>query len=398
MLLAGVVRLCIQQLVLSEVLSIKLSGKTDIDGWGMIARNLVRGKGYLRLNKPTATRGPVYPYFLYLIYNVFGIGHYAALAAQIFWNMVNCSLIYALSLELFDHRKTGLLAALGWALYLPETAVDSIWLFSEPLFIVLLLLFSIVLVRGMKSKKVAYHALAGALLGLTALCRPITQAFPLILLPVLFRIYYPDRRFALRSGSLLLICFMLVLSPWIIRNYKTFGMLVPASTFFGYNVHAGNIYLGEDNYLATTDLGASRRKFSNYIMDKQNEFKALNEAEQDLVYRGLAWDVIQRYPWRYVLKSFVRGLVIWFNIEVGNNSRTMNFLVPIFNIPILTLGIWGWLKFSAGGCRWGHPFVILIIYNTLAYMLILENWRFSIPMIPYLLIFGSFAVLRYRHA
>ncbi len=396
MLLAGVVRLCIQQTLLRGVPFVPGYWKTDLDGWGRIAENLINGKGYLKLDKPTASRGPVYPFFLYVIYHLFGIEHYASLAAQIFWNMAICGLIYALALELFGNRQIGLLAAFGWALYFPETVIDTIWLFSEPIFIVLLLLFSLALVRGIKCRKIAYHALAGALLGITTLCRPVTQAFSLVLLPVLFWLFRPDWRFALRAGSMLLLCFLLVLSPWVIRNYKAFGILVPASTIFGYNLYVGNSFLGEDMYLTPTDLRASERKFKTYLADKKIEFNSLNEAEQDVVYRRAAWEIIRQHPWRYTLKSFVRGIIIWFNIEVGAKKRLMSFLVPLWNIPILVLGIWGWLKFCGEGCDWGWPFAVLTVYNTLVYMFILGSWRFSIPMIPYLLLFGAYAILRYQ--
>src|SRR5205823_14407389 len=107
----------------------------------------------------------------------------------------------------------GLLVALSGPLLIYEH-----YILAEPVFIPLLLAFGLGLVRAVRGSSLHWFAIAGLLLGLAGLARPVGQAV-LPTLPLVFLAAQRSWRRAALSTGLVFIGFAAVLVPWMLRNY-----------------------------------------------------------------------------------------------------------------------------------------------------------------------------------
>ena len=137
--------------------------------------------------------------------------------------MASILLVYALGALAFG-RPTGLVAALGMALngslLLMERTVGA-----EALYAPLLLAAALALLLALRSGRLPLLLLAGLLLGLGALTRPVAQTMlPLGLALTLLAPAVGGWRGRLAAGALLTIGFLLVVAPWVIRNRVVHGV------------------------------------------------------------------------------------------------------------------------------------------------------------------------------
>jgi hypothetical protein len=93
-------------------------------------------------------------------------------------------------------------------------------LLTETAFTTAVTAFAWALVRAARLERLRDYALAGALLGVTALLRPTLQYLPLVLVPA---IAWLATRRGWRAGGTLLLAFALVFGPWLVRNQVQLG-------------------------------------------------------------------------------------------------------------------------------------------------------------------------------
>src|SRR5688572_25224816 len=115
-------------------------------------------------------RGPLYPYFLALLYKISGNSIAFAVFVQHVIGSFTAGLIYLIARDLFS-RRVALVAGLTTALYWVLVYMEGD-LLLETTFIFLNTLAMYLLLRGMKSHKLAYFAAGGFALGLATIDRP----------------------------------------------------------------------------------------------------------------------------------------------------------------------------------------------------------------------------------
>lgn len=373
--------------------------KTEMDGWAAIGRNLANGEGFLnKEGEITAVRGPVFPFYLALIFKLFGQhrGIPIAITMQMVLDTLSCWLIWKLALKLFGCRYTAALAAFMWAIYLPGVA-HNIFLFSEPLFTIILCFFNLNMLSLMENLSWRRFFLSGALLALATLCRPIPVYFPLLLLPMLIWLFRSQFKKICQCSLVFLFGFGLVLSPWAIRNYHHFKRFVPASTFLGFNWYYGLVRMEKPNYLHLGEFydwkeihQVTRQKLSV----KGITLDGKNEAERDQILRREAWEMIKKNPYRYFLVCLNRFGIIWLNLNVRGYSRLRNLSIFAMHAPIIILSVIAFIFFKG---RWRFnslPIVLLVLYNSIGYALVFGLWRFNIPIMPYMLIWSAYSLVR----
>lgn len=136
-------------------------------------------------------------------------------------------MIFAIGASLFS-RRTGLLAALLYALYVPSarlaiTATRDAWM---PLVFISICFF---LVLGWRSTKVGYFFAAGLLVALGSYFRSEILLVPICAAVGFLALEYRQKRFA-RYALLGMIPVMLLILPWSIRNYSVFDRLIPTNS------------------------------------------------------------------------------------------------------------------------------------------------------------------------
>ncbi len=205
-------------------------------GWemGWIARALASGHGfsspYYPLSGPTAIMSPLYPWLLSLVFRLFGIysltSAFVILSINSLLSTLTCIPVY-FSAKYSLGVRAAKICAWAWALY-PFAIYFSagrVWEYSLTS-LLFTTCFCIAQRIHRSAKRLAWIGF-GALYGVTAHSNAsVMSTLPFLLGFALWQAHKAGKRWAL-NGALTMLTFFLVLTPWTIRNYRAFGMIVP---------------------------------------------------------------------------------------------------------------------------------------------------------------------------
>jgi len=240
-----------------------------------VARDLLAGRGWQFYDHYHWLRAPLYPLFLAgSLWFAGGDLHGAALP-NIALSVATVYLNYRLALALIGRRAGALLAALLTAILWTFATFASLYM-SETLFTFLFTggLLCLALeqrtgtrrvnseqrptndepggqdqqFRTQKRGPIVMSALAGVLFGLATLTRSITLLFlPVVAFWLLLRTANSEQRtrFAITWRGILcslffVLCSILTMAPWTIRNYLAYGRPILVETGLSYNLWAFN--------------------------------------------------------------------------------------------------------------------------------------------------------------
>ncbi len=199
------------------------------DGYYEISKALVEGTGFGGLDAsglfvPNPLRPPVYPFFIAGILYFFE-SYWVVLVIQI----LIASMIPVLGMYVvrkFTQVKaliniTGVLLALE-----PYAILFSFIFYTETLFIFLFFIFLLFFFSYFKDNSWRNIIWASVFLGLAVLVKPTIQYLPIV---IPFFVLWHFRKNPLKKIIIQLVVFtgifMLMISPWLYRNYKEFGVV-----------------------------------------------------------------------------------------------------------------------------------------------------------------------------
>jgi len=375
------------------------------DGYWTIAENLLNGRGYrydaymADTNVLTAKRGPTTVLFLWLSFSIFGINFWPVLIAQWAFDAAVGWLIYRIARSIFPHGNyVGILAALMYAVYPYEWKYTAMAL-GEPLFAFLLAGCVLSLLKALEKPSLARFALSGFLLGLAYHSRPTLLAFPLVVLFLLFFKLKRDRSIVIRSFAAYLAAFVLMLLPWVVRNYLVFHAFVPGTTLLGYNVYhdflghleAQNLIRDEEGRLLVDEELLPHLRVPDYRLGK-------SEAELDKLWLGMGWELIKVSPGEYIKWSFNNLSRLWLNLGRPRwhdlNPSGFSY-VTVLNGTILLLSLAAYVFYRGSWMKSSLPVLLLIVYLTALHTFAYGYIRYSIPMIPYVLMLSAHTLLEW---
>lgn len=197
----------------------------SMDGYYPLAENLRAGNGYSILGPPyppADIRTPGYPFFIVGLVELFG-SYKALFVAQLILGAVCAALAYLIAREFVAQlwaRIVGISIALE-----PLGAYLTGVILTETLFTTLFLGALYIWMRFARSKRLVLLLAFSATLAIATLVKPTVQYAPLLFLLLLYLVHDKKitRIFLLRGAAMLLV-FFAVLSPWLLRNYQTFGV------------------------------------------------------------------------------------------------------------------------------------------------------------------------------
>ena len=216
--------------------------------WGVIVHNLLTGKGYSYYAvqgqpMPSAFMPPAHAIFMAGVFYLFGE---ATPLSFLFIELVNVCmgvlLVYACYrlVRIYWPEKVAILSAFIIAIYPP-----LIYAPTEVANINFYLVINVAVVYFLaayleKEQNILYLVWAGLLLGLLMLYRGEAIALVAILGVILFW----KGRASIRRTALFIVCALLVIAPWVIRNYRIFHRFIPTTTampfvlWYGHNSQA----------------------------------------------------------------------------------------------------------------------------------------------------------------
>lgn len=212
------------------------------------AHSIAENSSYSIDGIPTASKPPVYPVFAGLILRVFG-NDKAVIFLQYLFGVLASLPLYLIARNYIDENKASLVA-LAYLFY-PTTWFWESSFMSESLYVWLNILFLFFMHRYMM-KRNDFDLAAGSFWGAASFLTRPAAVFPLGIV-FLSLIYQNSVKRAVRISAVWCFIFLLVLSPWVIRNYLIFGQFIPTSNSAGVTLYTSYVSWGSDmsmvNYL-----------------------------------------------------------------------------------------------------------------------------------------------------
>jgi hypothetical protein len=385
---------------------------------------------------PTLIRLPGYPFFLAVIFTIFGDNHLRpAMVVQALADLAGCWL-------LFDCLRTEVSRRAGWtvlllAVFCPFTAAYTAAGMTESLsiFCVMLAIWSLArLVRWTREGKAAHGPLLGlaVALGYAMLLRPdgvlLTATFCTGL--VWYTRAWVGTGRALRLGAVAGLLAVLPLIPWTIRNDETFHVLQPLAPRYANNpgefapvgffrwmrtwsvnfIDAGTVFWNLQDVIDPADVPAracwtaAQCRETAVLIAEHNRIRDVPPA-LDRQFAALAAERIRERPWEYYLV-----LPAWRVADMGLWPRTELFAVNIYwwrirdhpgdsaialglglvNLGYLALAIVGFAKrrVPLAGVLLGYVALRCVLLATM------ENpeQRYTMVMFPVLFVAGACAL------
>ena len=251
--------------------------------WGLATSLLTRGT--LEHEGATTDFEPLYPLFVAAIRSVVGDRPALVLLVQGAVASLGAVLLFRLAEALSGSRRVGVSAGVLFAVYplLIRHATDGT---ESALLATFLIAFAWAFVTA---KTTGGAALAGTWLGLATLTR--SMVLPLVPLSIALMLWDGRRRAAVG-----LLCAILVMAPWAVRNYSLNGTLLP--TRLGLNLFISNSSYNVIPEYPPDILGdyagliASREGFERAIPSPEIDRAA------DEMYLRFALREVSSHPWR----------------------------------------------------------------------------------------------------
>jgi 4-amino-4-deoxy-L-arabinose transferase-like glycosyltransferase len=267
------------------------------------AINLIQGRGVISNGKPTAFWPVGYSLFLAPFYAVFGPSLTVAQLLNVALRSALALLTYMTGREVFGEivgRRSLVVIA-----FFPSLLFYTLVTNSDLLFASLFALAAWLLIRLSPRPKVGVTIFIGLVLGIAGYVRPIILLFPLL---VMFWIGLNTQKLkaALLHSGLIVALMTIVLSPWVYRNYQTFGKLILVSTNGGYNLYVGN------------NPNAS----GGYNVLPQINSQDLDEPSRDEALRTQAISFILQHPGQFLANMLKKAIHLYVRDDQGISFAT----------------------------------------------------------------------------
>ncbi|NKB70916.1 MAG: tetratricopeptide repeat protein [Candidatus Latescibacteria bacterium] len=347
---------------------------------------------------------PLYPYFLALLFSIFGEGYYVPRLLQALLGGAICALIYLIGHRVFP-PAVALGAGLAAVVYGPLIYFGGELLPTLlAVFLDLLLLF--VLVRWPPGAGRWPWLGIGLLLGLSALA----VANILLFLPFLIGWLWRYQRAAQmpvgqvgQQIALLVVGVLLCIAPVTARNYWVGGEWVLISHNAGINFYLGN----NPDYDRTVGIRPGR-EWAELVEMPRVEAGIEGAAEKSRYFFSRAWNSIVADPVAYGGLLARKVYLFWHGNEILRNldpyySRADSSLLGVllwkyglafpFGVvaPLALMGLALWL-FQGGRSREEWLLVLFAGVYMLSVVLFFVTARYRLPVVPLLLLFAGYGV------
>lgn len=212
----------------------------DEHHYSELATSLADGKGFSwATGEPTSLRPPLYPAMVAAIWTATGTRDYQVVRlVQILLSAVTAALVLELGRRAFNARVGVVAAAVTW-LY-PDLIFLNYLVLTETLFTFLVVAFVLLSVMLVQRPRGATALACGLALGLATLTRSILWPLPILLCPLLVLLLSGPFMRRLMFSALVLAGFVVVVTPWAVRNTRLQGTVTIVDTMGGMNLRMGN--------------------------------------------------------------------------------------------------------------------------------------------------------------
>ena len=346
---------------------------------------------------PTAWMMPGYPFLLALIFKVFGTysasSAIMALLLDCIASVLTLIPIFFMTNQLYD-RKAAMVAAAIFCFYPPSLwhATGRIW--DTTLFTMMSLFLLNFLMTIEKTWTLKTAMLAGFFFGIVAIFKVIILAlYPFVLIQILLQ-----KSMALKARlqqiGLLTLMILLILSPWIWRNYLVFGRPLLRSNF-GLELKLGN-NSGAEAYMQIHGRGKIEMYHPIIKEDELKKYRKMGELAYTASAGNEALAFIRTHPYDFVQLTIQRILYFWVrdldlskdldgHFGIRSKKSAFTTVIYILPLPFMLLG----LVIALRGQRPAGVLISYLILFPLVYYITHVRQRYPFPVEPVMLIFAA---------
>jgi 4-amino-4-deoxy-L-arabinose transferase-like glycosyltransferase len=400
MLLALLVALAVRMLVVAFLYRQQVVPERDYFhfGWetGRVARSLALGRGFSSPlfgdTGPTAWVTPLYTYLVAGTFKLFGVytprAAFAVLALNSLFSALTCVPIFLLACRAFGSR-VAIWAAWAWALfpYAIDFSAERVW--GDCLNALLVTLVILFAVRVERSGRLRHWAEFGLLAGVTALATtPVVAIVPVLGAWIAYRIYRRGGEWRVGAATAALV-FVLAVSPWFIRNYRTFGRFVPFRDNFWAEVRVGNTGDTSDLYPDWAHPSTSN--------SEMEEFRRLGEFGYLGRKREQALAFIHDHPGGFAFLTLRRAIYFWTGFWNLNPQFLASepFYIPniFFSTALFALMLAGLRTAFRERNPLGWPLAAVIIVYPLVFYITHPSMDYRHAIDPMIVVLATYGAL-----
>ncbi|HID09829.1 MAG TPA: tetratricopeptide repeat protein [Candidatus Latescibacteria bacterium] len=342
---------------------------------------------------------PLYPYFLALLYRLFGRNFLFLRGSSLVLGALSCGLVFMIGTRAFG-RSAGILAGLMAAAYGPFLFFEGM-LLPTALGTFLALGTVGLALRAERRKRFIVWGMVGGILGLAALAVGNTLAFLPFLAAWVWRWGGPRRGRLVRIGAIL-VGASAALLPIAIRNGLVGRDWVLISSNVGVNFYVGN----NPEYERTVRLRPGTEWWALTAQAKEAGYTKASEQSRYFLKKSLAF--IRRKPLEYIGLLVRKAYQFWRGEEIKRNQDVYSYreFTPLLKVLLwrrgigFPFGLVGPLSLMGIGLaltyRRREPFVALLEVFVLAFFLSVVAFfpcgRYRVPSVPFLLIFAAYGI------
>lgn len=390
----------------------------DEKGFSNQAWNISIGHGMgIAADCPTSYRAPLYIFFLVPFYVLFGDTGYAwpLGLTQVIFSVANIYLLYRIGTE-WRSKRVGLIGALCMAIY-PYNLYHDIQFYITFLFTFFMLLAVLGFLRLERTKSAKTAALTGLAIGFAMLATsgPMIFIAPLASFWLLWR--WGSLTLAAKRVGLMAAMALLVMTPWVIRNWKVHHAFVPLTTDGGrvfykaYHPLAIQMMLHGLWVDATPDpVDAIPTPMAGVHKTGCAYMKGYTELESQKYYQEKAWEWVRANPgetagllamkfnllwrpWMWTPKDAAGGTG-----AVILSAAFMNWGYALSYGFVLVFGVLEWAFSSKEERKRTWLFAVLAIAFTITYVLTVPGTKYRVPFDSILALMAASCIWRWYEA
>lgn len=354
---------------------------SDFLEYHQFAKDILHGNGYIRNGEPTAWFPIGFPFFLSIIYRIFGENPLCGELVNVLLSTILILTAFYTAKNVFSvivAKYTAIILAL-W----PNICAYNLLLNSDLLFTSL---FSILILLLVQKK---YTFLNLFFMGLIFAAATLTRStLALYFLMIFAAIYYKNKNriHLIKSFCIFLLGSLLIFSPWWIRNYKVFDKFVPLSTNGGFNFWLANVQLPEGNNPSNESIKWSKDELSISKMGYRLGFQGIKSNPVQF---------IKQIPVK-VINLFITDISGFKWIKKGMDEKyhpkidLLIALSQIFYMLIMSIAVMAIFASIKTYPKFDNYMILLtLLYWIFFHLLFFGKDRYHLPLIPIFSIYAS---------
>lgn len=360
----------------------------DANGYDQWAQRLAAGDW---VGSEVFYQAPLYPYFLGVIYALFGRDLLIVRIIQALIGSASCVLLGMAAARFFG-RRAGLITGLALALWAPAIFFDG--LLQKSVLDLFFLCAALYLIAVASAKRLTWLAL-GAAMGALALTRENALIFIGVI--AIWAWFRSERKVAITGFALGL---AIVLLPVVARNYAVDGGWYLTTSQFGPNFYIGNNANADGTY-ASIRFGRGAPEFERIDATEVAEAsvgRSLSPSEVSSFWTGRALGYITSQPLDWLQLMGRKALLLVNRDEMLDTESQESYAA--YSLPLRVLGWFGHFGILVPLAMLGvivtwpsrqRLWILhaLMVTYALSVVMFYVFARYRYPLVPFLLLFAA---------